>query len=659
MLSPGERARVFRETEGWALAVNLIAQEYKNRTARGDESRTGTTMGIFKKIEEEFFEGLAPPLRTFLIKLSLIEHWPLSLLENLAGDTDFIPEIEKISSFIRYDAYQSEYRLHTLFIEFLRNKQGELSDDEKQEVHTKNAAWCAANNQRMDAAFSYEQVRDYRGILDIINSFPRILPDNAAVFLLAILDRLLPGADNQNEGVLLLRYIAYSKLLMSLGRFAESAQKNREAIARFEALPPSPLRSRILAASYNNLGIIAILTCMYTRNYAFAGYFEKADTYYTEYPHAIPEPETKSSISSYVCRAGYPAEAGEFERAIEGFVPAVPHAVRTMKGFFAGVDSLGWAELAYFRGDLNTAEQYARQAVFRARENEQYETENRGLFFLLRIDLHSGNYPEIQKLFRQLDSQIEIEAYPNRYTIHDIITGWFYAQIGETARAAPWLQNDFEESELNTQLNGFETLVKAKCAFADKRYTAVLSTLKEARVHKYGLGSFVLGKLEMAVLHAASLYHLGETGEERKNPVRALEAAYAMAHSNNLDMPFIELGDDMRILAGAALNDQDCAIPRPWLEMIRGKASAYAKKRSIVAEQFRGPKQEEGSPALTRRERKVLTALSQGLTREEIAANSAMSLNTVKGVITEIYTKLEARSRADAVRIATRLGLLP
>jgi LuxR family maltose regulon positive regulatory protein len=51
----------------------------------------------------------------------------------------------------------------------------------------------------------------------------------------------------------------------------------------------------------------------------------------------------------------------------------------------------------------------------------------------------------------------------------------------------------------------------------------------------------------------------------------------------------------------------------------------------------------------------VLTGLSQGLTREEIAGASGISLNTVKSVIRSVYNKLGALNRADAVRIAANL----
>jgi DNA-binding NarL/FixJ family response regulator len=62
--------------------------------------------------------------------------------------------------------------------------------------------------------------------------------------------------------------------------------------------------------------------------------------------------------------------------------------------------------------------------------------------------------------------------------------------------------------------------------------------------------------------------------------------------------------------------------------------------------------------SLSRREQDVLTGLSQGLTREEIAGLSSISINTVKSVISSVYNTLGAVNRADAVRIATSLGLV-
>jgi DNA-binding NarL/FixJ family response regulator len=61
---------------------------------------------------------------------------------------------------------------------------------------------------------------------------------------------------------------------------------------------------------------------------------------------------------------------------------------------------------------------------------------------------------------------------------------------------------------------------------------------------------------------------------------------------------------------------------------------------------------------LTRREREILKDLSQGLSRSEIAAARALSANTVKYFINNLYDKLGANNLADAIRISVENGLV-
>jgi LuxR family maltose regulon positive regulatory protein len=285
--------------------------------------------------------------------------------------------------------------------------------------------------------------------------------------------------------------------------------------------------------------------------------------------------------------------------------------------------------------------------------------ENRGLFYLMRIGIHTGNAAEIRKLQRQIEAQLDIQDYLNRYTIHDIGMGRFYAQIGATEKIAPWLRNEYEEGELNALFHNFNIMVKLWCLFSEKQYGLVLSAL-EHEENRRELETYLLGKLEITVLEAAARYHCGEA----EQALATLEKAYILAAPNSLDMPFIELGEDTRLLAEAALSWGETRgygqIKRAWLENIRNRASAYSKKLFLTAEQYLDTYQSEKRPPvyLTYRERKVLSGLAQGLTREDIAGQTGLSLNTVKAVISAIYGKLGAVNRADAIRIAIGLGLV-
>jgi DNA-binding NarL/FixJ family response regulator len=104
-------------------------------------------------------------------------------------------------------------------------------------------------------------------------------------------------------------------------------------------------------------------------------------------------------------------------------------------------------------------------------------------------------------------------------------------------------------------------------------------------------------------------------------------------------------------------NDAISGIPRKWLQTIRRDASAYAKKRALVAAQYEN--RETSVPAdFSQHELAILNSLSQGRSSEEIAAAMGISLKMVQSAIRQLYIKLGATNRAGAVRGATELGLL-
>jgi LuxR family maltose regulon positive regulatory protein len=397
-----------------------------------------------------------------------------------------------------------------------------------------------------------------------------------------------------------------------------------------------------------------MITCLHTQKYEFYRNFEQAGFYYPASGIVIQSPVNILSIGSYICRVGS-AEKGHIEQFIEAMTRAIPHAMVTINGCMYGYDDLAQAEVSFFREEMSNAEQFALAAIYKAREKKQYEIESRALFYLLRISLSFGNYDKIQDILKQLEGQLGITEYARRYVLYDIITGWFYAQIEQTDQLPEWLKNDFEGSDLNSLIHGTETLVRVKYQLLGKQYPAALATLSD-QTNLYGVYTYLLGKIFKHAAEAVCYYKMKRTEQS----LQLLETAYTLAEPNSFTMPFIELGKDMRCLVGVALESPDCAIPKPWLEKLYRKSAAYAKKLFAVMEKYQAPDQQRQTriTTLSPRELDILTCLSQGLTREEIANVYHLSVNTVKSVITSIYTKLGAVNRADAIRIATTLGIL-
>jgi LuxR family maltose regulon positive regulatory protein len=645
---------ILNDTDGWAFALYLAALSLKN--AGAEYALQGMKSNIFKLIESEIISVLPEQERKYLIKLSLIDHLAPDLLASFGRA---LPA--SLGSFIQFDTYLNAYKLHPLIRDFLSKKKEELSREEQREVCLKAADWCMKNNRPLDAIGYFEKAGDYNKLFNAAYSmFSFIIPNHIAQVLLAIYEKA-PRDVFENNPVM---YNLYTRLLINLELFDRAAVELREIITKLETLEPSPIKNRALGGSYMNLALCGFYTSLLTGDYSFSGLYERASYYYHKLDtFTIKPPLSVATVCSYVCRVSSSTK-GEIERFIATLDETVPYAASCLGGCTWGMNDLARTEAAFFRGRFAEAEQHAETCIRKARQQYQAEIENRALFFLLRINLARGDYQGIRGLLRQLDAQLAVPEYLNRNIYHDIETGWFYIQIGQEEKIAPWLKNDFEESDLNFMIHGFETLVKARHHLAEQRYPAALATLD--RDDKFGPGAFLFGKLEIKALEAVCYYQF----RDYEKAFAALKTAYELAQPNEISMPFIELGKYMRTLVSRILKEPQTGIPQEWLEMIRRGAAAYARKLFIIAENFRprassparsrstGVEAWKGEQSLSRRELAVLTGLSQGLTRTEIAENLLISVNTVKSVIRSVYNKLGAINQADAVRIAGALGII-
>ncbi|MDR3174611.1 MAG: LuxR C-terminal-related transcriptional regulator [Treponema sp.] len=641
---------IYYDTEGWAFAIHLAGLSLKNAPSGAAYVNQALRSNIFKLIASEIMTPLPAPVQRFLIKLSLIEHLAPDLLEELAEDPSILERMKELGSFIHFDVYLNAYHIHHLFLDYLKGRQDELTEYDKKDLWHKTAAWCAANGQKIDAVNYYEKAEDYERLIGVVETMSSILPNRTARMLLEIMERAPAEIYDQIAHAQVLR----TGLYMTLEMFDKSREESMAVIAKLEAAPPSPIVYRTLTGCYNNLGFIGMNTCSYTRDYDYVRYFEKARQYYELNKFEIRPPISVIPLSSYLCRVNS-EEQGEIEKYIEAISASVPHTSVTFGGCALGMDDLCRGELAFFRGDIAGAEQFVLRALKNARQGNQYEIENRALFYLLRINLVRGNFGAIEEIFKQAEAQFDEQDFPNRFTIYDICSGWYYAHTGQTDRLASWLKNDFEESDLNSIVFGLEIMVKAKYHLVEKRYPAVLAVL-ESWENRNNPWNFVLGRIEMKALEAVCRYHL----RDKEGAFAALEQACRLAGPNAVTMPFAELGKDMRSLVEALIKDKAPGFPPEWLEKIRLGAAAYAKKIFAVREHYRPAAGRERAPGqeLSRREMDVLTGLYQGMTQGEIAGQFSLSVNTVKSVIRSIYTKLGAVNKADAVRIAAARGIV-
>ncbi len=158
--------------------------------------------------------------------------------------------------------------------------------------------------------------------------------------------------------------------------------------------------------------------------------------------------------------------------------------------------------------------------------------------------------------------------------------------------------------------------------------------------------------IEILALQALALWARGK----KERAVGTLTRALALAEPEGFVRTFADEGPAMGDLLSAALE----ARQRGHLDAANRVPALYiAKLLAALAQEATTPRADARLPEpLSERELDVLTLIAAGMSNKEIAGRLFVSVTTVKTHINNLYRKLDARSRIQAVARARELGIL-
>jgi LuxR family maltose regulon positive regulatory protein len=149
--------------------------------------------------------------------------------------------------------------------------------------------------------------------------------------------------------------------------------------------------------------------------------------------------------------------------------------------------------------------------------------------------------------------------------------------------------------------------------------------------------------IELLVLRALAFQGRGETDAA----VACLGRALSLARPERYVRSFLDEGEALaRLLYLAKSRDIEGGYAAELLATARKGGGAQVLARQLLPQ------------PLTRRELEVLRLIDRGCSNQDIAAQLYISLATVKRHISNIYTKLDARGRTQALSRSRDLGLL-
>jgi LuxR family maltose regulon positive regulatory protein len=417
------------------------------------------------------------------------------------------------------------------------------------------------------------------------------------------------------------------------------------------ALPvDSDFRNYTLGGIYIFWGYMRILMSVEDDNYDFNQYFSKAAAFLSKSPKnkmpIIPIGAWGSAIGSE--KAGAP----------QAFVEAITQLTRHLSACYIygadGLDYLCRGELLFFQGNLRAAEPLIYHALECTQEHNQFEIMHRSLFYILRTAIAQGDRAKVEKALRDLKTLSYEEAYSRRFYTYDIALGWYYCIIRQHEIIPDWLKGDFSPYVHAYNMEEYGNQIKARYHYIKRNYLPLLAYIKESKQRE----AILYGLVEMLAMEACIHYQM-------KNKTAAwasLARAYEAAAPNNIIMPFIELGKDMRTLTAAALREQadhtasGISVPRSWLELVRHKATSYAKSQSMFIHEHTS--YNSSNKALSAREQDILSDLYHGFSQSEIANKRSLSINTIKMITKSIYEKLHVHKISDLIRIAAEQRLV-
>ena len=644
-LKPDNHREIMQDTGGWVFAINIIAHSYQKAPGYTGYLRSAMKNNIFRLMEIEIWDGISKNLQHFLARLSLIDHLSIDLISLLAGENDeLIAEFEKQSAYVRRDSYINAYLIHPLFLEFLATKQYILSLKQKKETYAIAGQWCNRNGFKIDALSYYEKTGDYAQIVSILMALPPQIPLDIARYAAAIFDQ----APKEAFDTVSILAVMHLRTYICQGLWEKSIQLAEYYEKKFLKLPENdPFRKSSLGGIYYCWGYLCGLMCISDDRYDFDRYFEKM-------AQCVAKPVDPEKFINYtsgpwtiVCgtsRKGAPEEfIGALSRSLD-------HLAHCFGGLITGEGELARGELSFFRGDIRAAEPFIAHALEQAKKNRQFEAVHRALLYSLRIAVSQGDYAKAEQALKDTKSQLDSEEYPNRFINYDISLAWYYYILGLPEKVPQWLKENFLFYGHAGFIENFANQIKARFCYITRRYPPLLSYIQEMKARE----SFLFGKVEMLAMEACVHYKM----KDKARSFAVLHDAYQTAFPNDITMPFIELGKDMRTLTAAALKEGRIKIPKAWLENINRKTATYAKRQAHVITEYRQANHMADTVDLSPREADILTDLSHGLSRSEIADSRGLSINTVKMVISNVYMKLGAEHLADLIRIAAERELI-
>lgn len=641
-LTSEELSAVENYTEGWAAGLVVIALSLTegHKVSSLCAPPTALNHHIDRFLENEVFTKWPDEIKTFLVETSFLERLSGPLCRKVTCNEDSSEILRSLSEtngfIIALDRTHEWYRYHHLFREFLRNRLTGLGEPYAAGLHRSAAQWYEENGYIQDA------IRNYL----LSNSF-----DKAVSLVVSVCNQMAQSGEHYTicqwydtipEEYIMKHVTActgYSWILSMVGRVDDALKWGDKAEEAFEMCRDGldEAQKNFLKADIALAKANAAIRVMRVRE--ACDLLKEACRY--KMPRKIMSGELNPGEASllktdYCCK-------GMIRRSAEAYT-GILKAGQKLLGDYSCYFTILWAEILYERNDLEAAYEAILKEIGRVIDLNIPGLIVPCFLTLAKIRFAEGDTKGAFQALKEGKLQLTGDkAIFWRRFFHAYAVRLHLAMKDTEAAEQRWGKrhmgvfdslSTFQESEYQS----FARLLLAQGKFKDA--LILLNRLeyfayKERRFHS---------RVEILCLLSVVYLEIRNTEKAMGTLNEALELGVGEGYVRT----FIDEGEPMSKLLGQYIRwkkrsgtDEKYGYAKSLLRLVNGNRPKY-KDENAGREKAH----------LTAREKEVLQLMTQGRSNEEIAKELCVSVNTVKYHASNIYGKLGAKNRLEAVKEA-------
>jgi LuxR family maltose regulon positive regulatory protein len=681
---PGaQAAELHTRTEGWPAGVRLAALGLAEGGTVG--GAVGGAVGggqapaqvpdphITRYLFEEVLAGQPAALRDGLLATCVLDRMCAGLVEAVTGVRDgerFLAQLRRTNAFVLpLEARPGWYRYHRIFGELLRAELHRTAPERLPELHRRAATWFAAYDLPADALRYALAAQDWQLATSVLTGhWPRLVRYGAGQPGAAPVPPPPPEAVHADPE-LALAYAA-ERLdrhdLAGADGYLDLADRHEHLLAPRRRYPFMTIGAALRLAAAQYRSDLDGMRSAAKHLLDLAGTGARPDE----------QPDERAAVLARTGAGIAELAAGELDVAEDALRAGLAGAERTGLAAARVVCASALAFVLANRGELRAAERTARIAV-RLPVQPLPVYAGYAYLALATVALHWDRLADAQAnldLAAGLCAEGGPPALAAALTVaraqllreRGDLAGGYQALRAGRLRLDEWplsghLADRFVavEAELRTAHGDTETV--RRLLDGERSGASPFLALALARAHlrdgnpaaaAQALPAWVDGgtrealpvRLDAGLVEALAARRLGED----RRATRVLERVLQLAEPEGYRRVFTGAGTPVRDLLLAHL-DSGTAYWSLVNDLIAATGTAPEPDRTVPAA--------PGEP-LTERERTVLRYLQSILSNVEIATELSLSVNTVKTHVRNIYRKLAATGRRDAIRKARELRLL-